>query len=103
MFEKSTALPLAFHRRTGVRLVPHQREEKEVGLMRILDHTGDTPVRWDVLDGRATDSARQIFCNLNAEGKTAFARYAPEKEFRLVRDFDPVADEILWVRPLQGG
>ena len=54
--------------------------------------------------GRAGDRFGEAdLCNLKAEGKTAFARYAPEKEFRLVRDFDPVADEILWVRPLQGG
>jgi hypothetical protein len=71
--------------------------------MRILDHTGDTPVRWDVLDRRTTDSARQVFGNLKAEGKTAFARYAPEEEFQMLRNFDPVVEEILWVRPLQGG
>lgn len=76
-----------------------------MGLMRILDHTGDTVVRWSLDDPATMAEAESIFRRLQGERKMAFARPAgaPADQASLIRRFDPAADEIIWVRPIQGG
>lgn len=76
-----------------------------MGMMRILDHTGDTIVRWQLGDPATTAEAERIFERLSSERKMAFARPtgARADEATLVHTFDPQAEEIIWVRPIQGG
>jgi hypothetical protein len=71
--------------------------------MRVLDHTGDTAVMFDARDESTLDAARELFDQLAAEGKLAFARGLGEREGVRIQEFDPHAEEIIWVRPLQGG
>jgi hypothetical protein len=74
--------------------------------MRVLDSTGDTAVTWDIEDEEAIRTAEAHFRRLlENERRMAFARHAGANadEAELIRAFDPTADEILMVRPIQGG
>lgn len=76
-----------------------------MGTMRILDHSGDTAVTWDLDDETTVRVAEELFERLTAQSKMAFARStdAPAYEAEQIRCFDPAAEEIIWVRPIQGG
>jgi hypothetical protein len=76
-----------------------------MGTMRILDHSGDTAVTWDLDDEATVRAAEELFERLSAESKMAFARPpgAPAEEAERIKRFDPAAEEIIWVRPVQGG
>ncbi|MBM3660963.1 MAG: hypothetical protein FJW95_15880 [Actinobacteria bacterium] len=73
--------------------------------MRILDHTGDTCVAWSLDDPASLAEAEALFERLRAERKIPFARAvgAPAADAERVSRFDPAAEEIVWVRPVQGG
>jgi hypothetical protein len=76
-----------------------------MGTMRILDHSGDTAVTWDLDDETTVRAAEEIFERLAAESKMAFARPpgAAAEEAERIKRFDPAVEEIIWVRPIQGG
>ena len=76
-----------------------------MGTMRILDHSGDSTVTWDLDDEPAVRAAEELFERLAAESKMAFARPvgAPAEEAERITRFDPTVEEIIWVRPIQGG
>ena len=76
-----------------------------MGLMRILDETGDTTITWAVDDPATIAEAERVFDRLVAEAKIPFARPAgsPAGEAEKISAFDPNAEEIVWVRPVAGG
>ena len=76
-----------------------------MGTMRILDRSGDTAVTWELDDTTAVRAAEELFERLAAVSKMAFARRpgAPAEEAERIKHFDPSAEEIIWVRPIQGG
>ncbi len=76
-----------------------------MGTMRIIDHTGDTIVDWRPDDPTSVDEAEAIFKRLRAERQMPFGRAAgaPASDAALLRAFDPTLEEIVWVRPVQGG
>ncbi|HXZ82378.1 MAG TPA: hypothetical protein VED84_01350 [Acidimicrobiales bacterium] len=74
-----------------------------MGVMRILDSSGDTEVLWDVNDDEALARTADRFDMLAAQGKLAFERSGSETTTSRIDAFNPHADEIIWVRPLQGG
>jgi hypothetical protein len=76
-----------------------------MGTMRILDQSGDTAVIWDLDDEATLRAAEEIFEREAAQAKMAFARPlgAPVEQAERIRSFDPTAEEIIWVRPIQGG
>lgn len=76
-----------------------------MGLMRIIDETGDTVVTWAQDDPATIAEAEAIFQRLDLERRMAFARPegAPAGEAERIHAFDPSAEEIIWVRPIQGG
>jgi hypothetical protein len=76
-----------------------------MGTMRILDRSGDTAVTWELEDETTVRAAEELFERLKAESKMAFARPpgAPAEEAERITRFDPSAEEIIWVRPIQGG
>ena len=77
-----------------------------MGKLRVLDASGDTVVDWEVGDCKAVREAEAMFQRLlTEERRMAFARPADGKaqDATLIRSFDPTADEILVVRPIQGG
>ncbi len=77
-----------------------------MGILRILDQTGDTAVEWRADDDVSVEHVRAEFDRLvRGERWYAFARDAgaPADAATLVRDFDPSAEEIVLTRPLTGG
>lgn len=76
-----------------------------MGVLRILDSSGDTTLEWDPAIEETVRAAEVRFERLLAERKLAFARPtdAPGTEAEQVRSFDPEAAEIILVRPIQGG
>lgn len=76
-----------------------------MGTMRILDHPGDTCVAWSLDDPASLAEAEACFARLSAERKIPFVRAAgaPAVEAEQVSRFDPTVEEIVWVRPVQGG
>ena len=85
----------------------HERKgATTMGTIRVLDATGDTAVAWDIDDAEAVREAEALFRRLvHDERRMAFARPtgAGAEEAELIRAFDPNAEEILMVRPIQGG
>jgi hypothetical protein len=77
-----------------------------MGKLRVLDASGDTVVDWQIEDNEAVREAEALFQRLLVEERRmAFGRPTGGKadEAELIRSFDPTAEEILIVRPIQGG
>jgi hypothetical protein len=76
-----------------------------MGKMRILDKTGDTTVEWTTDDDSAVKQAEALFRNKLLERQLAFARSVggTVEDAERIFSFDPNAEEIIWVRPIQGG
>jgi hypothetical protein len=77
-----------------------------MGILRILDQTGDTMIEWRTDDPASVAGVRAQFDQLvRAEKWHAFARDAGARadDATLVRDFDETAEEIVLTRPLMGG
>ena len=68
----------------------------------ILDHTGDSRHDFDPKDSRELAWAEARFDQLVSDGYSAAARTTPG-EARLVRTFDPTAEETLFYPRLVGG
>ena len=76
---------------------------RTVGAMQFLNETGHSTLEWDAADPASLEIAEAEFDKLLHEGYVAFQREQRAKEAQRVDVFDPSADEILWLRPLQGG
>lgn len=74
-----------------------------MGTMAIPDRTGHTSVGWQPDDVDSVAVAERTFATLAAQRLVPFGRRAPGDDFEQVRGFDASIDEIVWVRPLQGG
>ena len=76
-----------------------------MGMMRILDRTGDSVIEWDLDNEWAVQQAEAIFREKLLARHLAFARPegATAEEAERIFSFDPNAEEIIWVRPIQGG
>lgn len=73
--------------------------------LQIMDHSGHTTVEFDNATKNGVTEAMARFNELVKEKKyTAGAKVAGgDGQFRVVRDFDPTAEEIVLMPPLQGG
>ena len=69
----------------------------------IMDHTGHTTVEFDKADPAALKEAQERFDKLVAEHHTAATRKAGEKDYTVVKAFDPTADETIFTLPRRGG
>jgi hypothetical protein len=76
-----------------------------MGIMRILDETGDTMVTWSLEDAATLQRAEALFGSELAKGKLAFAvpKGGRDHDAERIRQFDPMANEIVWVRSVAGG
>jgi len=77
-----------------------------VGTIRILDSSGDTAVAWDITDTETVRAAEELFRRLMVtDKKIPFARPLGASSDTAVQidEFDPRAEEILFVRPIAGG
>jgi hypothetical protein len=68
----------------------------------VMDHTGDSRHYFDADNSEALRKAEKAFNDLVGNGFTAAARSA-SGEARIVRKFDPTANETLFYPRLVGG
>jgi hypothetical protein len=68
----------------------------------VMDHTGDTRHQFDPADAAAVAEAERRFKELTGYGFTAAKRLDGGKS-ELVKNFDPTAEETLFIPRLQGG
>ncbi len=73
-----------------------------MGTMAIPDHTGHRALAWHPDDATSVREAEQLFTSLREQRLVPFARSGADM-FEQIRSFDPTVDEVMWVRPLQGG
>jgi hypothetical protein len=75
-----------------------------MGVMRILDETGDTQVAWAVDDPASIERAEHVFRREVCRRVPIARRHgARASEARVITEFDPTADEIVWTRPVVAG
>lgn len=68
----------------------------------VMDRTGDTRHKFDAGDRDALKKAEKRFTELTAAGFTAAVRTGPGEQ-RVIRRFDPTAEETLFYPRLVGG
>ena len=68
----------------------------------IMDHTGHSTEAFDKASPADLAAAQARFNELIAEGRTAAVRTGAAQS-RIVRKFDPTAEEVLFIPRLQGG
>ena len=68
----------------------------------VMDRTGDTRHTFDVQDRAEVERAERRFMELTGAGFTAAVRSGPGEQ-RVIRSFDPTAEETLFYPRLVGG
>jgi hypothetical protein len=68
----------------------------------VIDRSGDTRHEFDPADASAVEKAEARFKELTGAGFTAAVRTS-EGRSRVIRAFDPTADETLFFPRLRGG
>jgi len=68
----------------------------------VMDHTGDTRHQFDAADAAAVAEAERRFKELTGAGFAAGERTGPGQS-KIVSQFDPQAEETLFIPRLQGG
>jgi hypothetical protein len=77
-----------------------------MGLLRIMDATGDTTLEWSMSDPVMTARAEEVFDHqLHVRGRVPFARCRGEaaNRARPIAAFDPTVEEIVFAAPVMGG
>jgi hypothetical protein len=70
----------------------------------ILDQTGDTKVMWSKDNPDEVDAAEAQFKTLTRKGYTAYRATGKDgKKGEQIREFDPDAERIILVPPVQAG
>jgi hypothetical protein len=74
------------------------------GVLHTLDRTGDTRVMWDKGNADEVATARKTFQDLTRKGYMAYRATGKRgDQGEQIREFDPDAERIILVKPLQGG
>jgi hypothetical protein len=68
----------------------------------VMDRTGDTRHTFDIHDRAEVEKAERRFRDLTGAGFTAAVRSGPGEQ-RVIRSFDPTAEETLFYPRLVGG
>jgi len=71
--------------------------------LKVLDHTGDTQIRWNPSNRDETQAAREHFDSMKAKGYLAYALDADGARGEVIRKFDPQARSIVMTPQMQGG
>ena len=74
-----------------------------MGVMHVLNRTGHQSLVWDEADVSSVENALKEYAALRDEGYVAFKKEPGKPDVQRIDSFEPGADEILWLRPLQGG
>lgn len=74
-----------------------------MGALRIMGVKGDTKVAWSKDNTDEVAAARRTFEDLTEKGFVAFKVEKVERQGERVLVFDPNAEQIILVPPMQGG
>ena len=74
-----------------------------MGVMHVLNTTGHQSLTWDEADVSSVENAVKEYAALRNDGYVAFKKGSGKEDVQRIDSFEPDADEILWLRPLQGG
>jgi hypothetical protein len=75
---------------------------REMASQIVMDRTGDTRHTFDIHDRADVEKAERRFKELTGAGFTAAVRWGPGEQ-RVIRSFDPTAEETLFYPRLVGG
>ena len=75
---------------------------REMASQIVMDRTGDTRHTFDIQDRVEVEKAERRFKDLTGAGFTAAVRSGPGEQ-RVIRSFDPTAEETLFYPRLVGG
>ena len=75
---------------------------REMASQIVMDRTGDTRHTFDIQDRAEVEKAERRFMELTGSGFTAAVRSGPGEQ-RVIRSFDPTAEETLFYPRLVGG
>jgi hypothetical protein len=78
------------------------RSESTMATQIVMDHTGDTRHPFDPANAGAVAEAERRFKELTGAGFTAAMRLGDGKS-KVLKSFDPTAEETLFIPRLQGG
>jgi hypothetical protein len=92
----------AFFARFKALVRPTNKWEFSMATQIVMDRSGDTRHSFDPGDCAAVAEAEQRFMQLTGAGFTAAVRTAPGEQ-RVIRSFDPTAEETLFHPRLVGG
>jgi hypothetical protein len=74
------------------------------GIMHELHETGDQRIMWDRTNRDEVEAAMATFNSLTGKGYLAYeAKGKHGEQGKQIRRFDPDAERIILVKPLQGG
>ncbi len=71
--------------------------------MRVMGHSGDERIEWDVDVTEEVSLAEEFFNESLGKGYAAFAVPEDPKEGQRIEIFDPDAERIVLVPPISGG
>lgn len=74
-----------------------------VGLLQVLDHTGDSRQTWNPESQIEVDAAKKTFEKLKKRGYLAYTVEEDGSRGEVIRDFDPTAGKIIMAPQLVGG
>jgi hypothetical protein len=87
---------------TGTNRNWNKQREFPMAIQIVMDRTGDTRHEFDGGDRAAIEKAEKRFNELTGAGFTAAVRSGPGEQ-RVIRSFDPTAEETLFYPRLVGG
>jgi metallophosphoesterase superfamily enzyme len=78
-------------------------EMSGVGVLVVLDQTGDTKHIWDRNNTVEVEEARSLFDRMKAKGMVAWSVTRKGDKDQRITEFDPQAEKIIFAPALQGG
>ncbi|HEX4715287.1 MAG TPA: hypothetical protein VH164_10200 [Ktedonobacteraceae bacterium] len=78
-------------------------EESEVGVLVILDRTGDTRHTWDRRSEDEVQVIRDLFERMIAKGYQAWSVTRKGDKDQRITEFDPQAEKVIFAPALVGG
>lgn len=74
-----------------------------MGTMRALNEKGDTKISWDNENPTEVEAAKEAFALYKEKGYAPFRIISQGRKGSQIEEFDPLAEEILFVPPIAGG
>jgi hypothetical protein len=79
------------------------KPDEDMGIMSVLDRTGDSRIMWSKTDPDQVAAAEKRFDEYKAKGFAAFRVSKADGKGEQIDKFDASAERIIFVPQLQGG